>query len=540
MDAAVATEADGAFIRIDDSLTDAHYLETFGLMKSLEGDRYEFQHAGSTAFSANVWEADDWLGIRETLRQKLGPETGELLQSGALLRMDLDPHASATLGLCFRILPDPRKFSQDKAFMLAKRVSAELKPALMLDRAQRRLSEELETATRLRDFGLAFAVAADTSAVARKAIEFACSRTKMEFGTIRLLDPRSGKWILVGTSKTIEGILPLEIETNSRLEQCRRSESPVWLDLCPGDPRMIDCASLPPGPRRAYLESLRNWIGVPLRLNNVFLGVIILASTTAFRVRHEALIDVDIIAPYAAAAIVSLQSVEKKLELAEPFAMIGTMLSGFLHTMRNKMTAANGFLDNLQNMKDLPPPVTERLNKLHDAFEIIRSICQDLVSFAATDGPACLEAVRLNDSLDRAWLDLPEPMREGVEIDRRYAEPQPTILGNPAQMETLIAMLIQNSLEALPPEGSRRIRLETARRGRNIILRVADSGCGMDRDTRQRALQPFFTTKHSGNGLGLAVVAGIARRHKARVRISSRPNRGTCVTLSFPLEAAIG
>jgi signal transduction histidine kinase len=65
---------------------------------------------------------------------------------------------------------------------------------------------------------------------------------------------------------------------------------------------------------------------------------------------------------------------------------------------------------------------------------------------------------------------------------------------------------------------------------------VTDTGTGMEPEVARRAFEPFFTTRPRGTGLGLAVVREVAESHEARVRVSSRPGRGTSFRLTFPLE----
>jgi CheY-like chemotaxis protein len=90
----------------------------------------------------------------------------------------------------------------------------------------------------------------------------------------------------------------------------------------------------------------------------------------------------------------------------------------------------------------------------------------------------------------------------------------------------------------MPEGGTLTLRTHVPASG-HVAVEVADSGAGMDEDTRRRCLEPFFTTKgERGTGLGLAMVYGVVQRHNAQIEIESAPGAGTIVRLIFP-EASV-
>jgi signal transduction histidine kinase len=113
----------------------------------------------------------------------------------------------------------------------------------------------------------------------------------------------------------------------------------------------------------------------------------------------------------------------------------------------------------------------------------------------------------------------------------------PQIWGDPYYLTDAVKSLIENALEAVPPEGRilvRTFRDDTAKRPR-VILEIIDNGEGMTPEfVRDRLFKPFQTTKPDGVGLGLATASQIVHFHNGRFAVLTRPGGGTVVRIAFP------
>jgi signal transduction histidine kinase len=98
--------------------------------------------------------------------------------------------------------------------------------------------------------------------------------------------------------------------------------------------------------------------------------------------------------------------------------------------------------------------------------------------------------------------------------------------------------VVLNGLQAMPKGGTLTVRATAERRGGRAYARVdvIDTGLGIPSEVQSRMFQPFFTTKASGTGLGLAVVKRIVEAHRGEIRVESRPGAGTTFTLHLPAE----
>jgi CheY-like chemotaxis protein/anti-sigma regulatory factor (Ser/Thr protein kinase) len=169
-----------------------------------------------------------------------------------------------------------------------------------------------------------------------------------------------------------------------------------------------------------------------------------------------------------------------------------------------------------------------------------------------------LSAVQVNRlvqqvvDLTRArWNDMPQQKGVVVRMQAELAPDLPPIMASESEIREALINLVFNAVDAMPEGGTLTMRTRVAQLAsepgiapiRRVYVEVADTGAGMDEDTRSRCLEPFFTTKgERGTGLGLAMVYGVVQRHSAEIKIESAPGKGTTVGLSFaePTAAIAG
>ena len=133
------------------------------------------------------------------------------------------------------------------------------------------------------------------------------------------------------------------------------------------------------------------------------------------------------------------------------------------------------------------------------------------------------------------------------------AQDLPAIPASPAQIRQVVMNLITNASDAIGARDgvirviTRRATLresaalsESLSEGDYVALEVSDTGCGMSREIQDRVFDPFFTTKSAGHGLGLAVVSGIVRSLGGRIRIRSKPGKGSRFQLLLPCTESTG
>lgn len=224
---------------------------------------------------------------------------------------------------------------------------------------------------------------------------------------------------------------------------------------------------------------------------------------------------------------------------------LGQMASGIAHDINNALSPVSLYASVMLRDPTLPEKHRRAAEVILKAVESASETLRRLKSFYRT-APATsnLEPLDVANLVTQVveltkpkWSALPQ--QQGVVIEV-VTEVQPNLPPFPAvenELRDALTNLILNAVDALPQGGTITIRAFThgaPKAGGYLILEVKDNGVGMGEETRLHALEPFFTTKESGTGMGLATVYGVVQRHDGTVEIESEPGKGTTVRLVLP------
>jgi signal transduction histidine kinase len=125
--------------------------------------------------------------------------------------------------------------------------------------------------------------------------------------------------------------------------------------------------------------------------------------------------------------------------------------------------------------------------------------------------------------------------RSGIELTVNIPDDLPSVACGQSDLEQVFLNLLTNAREAMP--GGGRITVDVLSTGRTVEISFADSGCGISAENLARVLEPFFTTKPHGSGLGLSICRSILWEVDGTLAIRSEPGQGTRVDVGVP-EAA--
>lgn len=226
---------------------------------------------------------------------------------------------------------------------------------------------------------------------------------------------------------------------------------------------------------------------------------------------------------------------QDQLSRHERLSALGRMVASLAHQIRTPLSAALLYASHLTEQV-LPAEQQQRFaGRLKERLHELEHQVRDMLVFARGELPLPdrLAPTALFDALRRAA----EPHVLGMQVrwqcDSRIGE----LLCNRDTLVGTVLNLIENAIQAGGREAQLKVHLY--QRGETVRLCISDNGPGIDSATLARLGEPFFTTKTTGTGLGLAVVKAVARAHQGDVQLRSRPGRGTCAIISLPLLGAV-
>ena len=235
---------------------------------------------------------------------------------------------------------------------------------------------------------------------------------------------------------------------------------------------------------------------------------------------------------------------------AQKMEAMGRLAGGIAHDFNNILGMIVGFTELARGAaREREPAIVADLDEVLRAAERGKELVERILRFSRREH-TLPEAIHLDTVVADAVRLLRATIPQNVDITLQHEGYLAPVLGNATSVHHILMNLANNAIHAMPDGGGIEIRLEPfealetfvhshpeVRVGQYIMLTVRDSGHGMDAATRDRAFEPFFTTRTAerGTGLGLSMVHGIVREHGGAVWLDSEPGLGTTVCCLIPV-----
>lgn len=234
----------------------------------------------------------------------------------------------------------------------------------------------------------------------------------------------------------------------------------------------------------------------------------------------------------------NLKKAQADARRAERLAALGQLSAGLAHEIRNPLGVIKGSAEILsQKLSSSDALAKELAGYIYTEVNRLSGLVSRFLDFARPS-QLVLRPLELPLLLDRALKSVSEQQPTStVRVRREYAPDVPPVMADEQLCDQVFTNLISNAWEAMGERGgelSVRVQPKNSGLRHDVIVEIEDSGPGIPPELKEQIFNPFFTTKKSGVGLGLAIVTKIVDAHGGSVRVTSETGHGACFQVCLP------
>ncbi len=243
---------------------------------------------------------------------------------------------------------------------------------------------------------------------------------------------------------------------------------------------------------------------------------------------------------------------ERQVQDTQKLETLGRLAGGIAHDFNNLLTGVMGNASLGYSMLSPEEPARQQFREIELSSEKAAVLIRQMLAYAGK-GQYVIRKVHIGE-LIREILPLTRTsMPRSVRLDLNLTERLPPIDADASQVQQVVMNLVLNGAEAVGAGNPGRVEVRTSLRevserdaveefgpehllpGPHVMVEVSDTGVGMSEATQCRIFDPFYSTKFTGRGLGLAATLGIVRAHGGALRVRSAPGKGSTFSVLFPV-----
>lgn len=233
---------------------------------------------------------------------------------------------------------------------------------------------------------------------------------------------------------------------------------------------------------------------------------------------------------------------EETLKQTHKFLATGYLVSNAAHDILNSLASVKGYVEILLDRAEKGSVEDEMLQSIARLEDKSMDLLERFATFSQKPKPKYVQT-NINETIENALsLTWPLVRYSKMEIERLLDKDLPEILADKNQLEEVFVALILNSLEAVSEQGKLTVKTSLSSNKDSVEIVISDTGEGIKTENIDKIADPFFSTKKSGEGLGLGltIVYEIVRRHSGEINVESKEGLGTTFTIRLPFDEIKG
>lgn len=240
--------------------------------------------------------------------------------------------------------------------------------------------------------------------------------------------------------------------------------------------------------------------------------------------------------------LIILKNITRRKEWLERFIALdklralGRLSQGLVHEIGNPLNVISVNLQFLDKSLDENSSERKFAKSALAGVKAIENVMRETMNFAQPQIPA-KSNLKLGMLLSEiAGLARASLQRSKINLEIEQIATDDIVFADKSQLLHAILNIVENSIEAMPNGGRLLFKLENSVIGREIVLKISDTGTGMDEDAVKLAIEPFYTTKHGATGMGLSISNRLLELNDASLGFEANPAAGTTVVVRFQRE----
>lgn len=227
------------------------------------------------------------------------------------------------------------------------------------------------------------------------------------------------------------------------------------------------------------------------------------------------------------------KEMEERLRKSDTLTVVGELAAGIAHEIRNPMTALKGFIQLLQsNVKD---DFSMYFDVIQSELKRIESIITEFLVLAKPQAIKYKQSNIIKIMKETIELLTAQASLHNVQILSNFEDGISDIYCEPNQMKQVFINMLKNAIEVMQDGGVITVTIK-AKNENQVLISIADEGCGIPKDKINRLGEPFYTTKERGTGLGLMVSYKIIEEHQGMIDVESEIGKGTTFYITLPKD----